>query len=127
MRRDCSMRNREQIEKAREKAHAYEKRYSGCAQSVLGALQEEFGIGNEDSFKAASVLAGGIARQGETWGAIVGALCALGLVSGRGRIEDTETYKAAMDASVKRLLSELSELPNPPRGAMQFDIVSEVE
>ena len=95
------MRNREQIEKAREKAHEYEKRYSGCAQSVLGALQEEFGIGNEDSFKAASMLAGGIARQGETCGAIVGALCALGLVSGRGRIEDTETYKAAMGASVK--------------------------
>ena len=30
------------------------KFYGGCAQSVLGALQEEFQIGNKDSFKAAS-------------------------------------------------------------------------
>ena len=47
------------------------------------------------------MLAGGIARQGETCGAIVGALSALGLVSGRERIEDTEVNKAAMDSSVK--------------------------
>jgi len=95
------MRGRERIERAKKKAHEYERDYSGCAQSVLGALQEEFGIGNKDSFKAASMLAGGIARQGETCGAIVGALSALGLVSGRERIEDTEVYKAAMDSSVK--------------------------
>jgi len=95
------MRSRERIERAKKKAHDYERDYSGCAQSVLGALQEEFGIGNIDSFKAASVLAGGIARQGETCGAIVGTLSALGLVSGRERIEDTEAYKAAMESAVK--------------------------
>lgn len=95
------MRSGERVERAKKKAHKYERDYSGCAQSVLGALQEEFGIGNKESFKAASVLAGGIARQGETCGAIVGALSALGLVNGRERIEDTEVFKAAMDSSVK--------------------------
>lgn len=91
----------EAAERAKKKAHEYEKLYSGCAQSVLGALQEEFGIGNKDSFKAVSVLAGGIARQGETCGAIVGALSALGLVIGREKIEDTSVYRVAMDSAVK--------------------------
>ena len=95
------MRSVERIKAAKKKAHEYEKNYGGCAQSVLGALQEEFEIGNRDSFKAANMLAGGIARQGETCGAIVGALCALGLVIGRERIEDTEVYKEAMERSVK--------------------------
>ncbi|MFC2036204.1 C-GCAxxG-C-C family protein [Chloroflexota bacterium] len=90
----------ERVEKAKKKAHEYDKQYGGCAQSVLGALQEELGIGSKDSFKAASVLVGGIALQGETCGAIVGALSALGLVSGRERIEDTEANRAAIDLAV---------------------------
>ncbi len=95
------MPGKEQIERAKQKAHRYDRDYSGCSQSVLGALQEEFGIGNKESFKAATVLSGGIARQGDTCGAIIGALLALGLVNGRESIEDTETYKTAMDSSVK--------------------------
>jgi C_GCAxxG_C_C family probable redox protein len=75
--------------------------YSGCSQSVLGALQEEFGIGNKESFKAATALAGGVARQGETCGAIIGALSALGLVMGRERMEDEETYKAMMPSAIE--------------------------
>jgi C_GCAxxG_C_C family probable redox protein len=95
------MRSGERVERARKKAHKYERDYSGCAQSVLGAVQEEFDIGSRDSFKAASTLAGGVARQGETCGAIVGALSALGLVIGRERIEDTPVYRAAMDLAVQ--------------------------
>jgi len=46
------MQNRECIERAKKKAHEYERDDSGCAQSVLRALQEEFRIGDKDSFKA---------------------------------------------------------------------------
>ncbi|MFH0847046.1 MAG: C-GCAxxG-C-C family protein [Chloroflexota bacterium] len=53
-------------------------------------------MGNKESFKAFSPLAGGIARQGETCGAIIGALAALGLVIGREEIQDTDTYRKAM-------------------------------
>ena len=84
----------ERIKRAKRKALDYDANYGGCAQSVLGALQDEFGIGNEESFKASTVLSGGIARQGETCGAIIGALSALGLVIGRILIEDTEAYRA---------------------------------
>jgi C_GCAxxG_C_C family probable redox protein len=69
---------------------------SGCSQSVLLALQEELGIGDHESFKAATVLSGGVARHGETCGALLGGLMALGLVAGREDIRDTATYAAAM-------------------------------
>jgi len=92
--------NKERIQRVKRKALENDF-YSGCSQSVLGALQEEFGIGNKESFKAATVLSGGIARQGETCGAIIGALSALGLVIGRERMEDEETYKAMMPPSIE--------------------------
>ena len=87
------------IQKARDKALTNDK-FSGCSQSVLLALQEVLGIGNMESFKAATALSGGF-RQGETCGALIGALMALGLVIGRERIEDTETYRRATEISME--------------------------
>jgi C_GCAxxG_C_C family probable redox protein len=77
------------------KALEYDK-FSGCSQSVLLAIQEAFEIGNLESFKAATVLSGGVARKGETCGALLGGLMALGLVVGRTDIKDTQTYRDAM-------------------------------
>ena len=84
------------IQRARTKALENDK-FSGCSQSVLGSLQEVLEIGNMESFKAATVLSGGLARRGETCGAIIGALLALGLVIGREKMEDTDRYRAAME------------------------------
>lgn len=86
----------ELIRKIRRKALEYDK-HSGCSQSVLLSLQEGLGIGDKESFKAATVLSGGIARRGETCGAVIGALMALGLVAGREKMEDTEQYRRAME------------------------------
>ncbi len=47
------------------------------------------------------MLSGGVARQGETCGAIIGALSALGLVIGRERMEDEEAYQAMMEPSIE--------------------------
>jgi C_GCAxxG_C_C family probable redox protein len=79
------------VKKIRRKAHEYDQ-YSGCSQSVLLALQEGLNIGNTASFKAATVLSAGVARQGETCGALLGALLALGLVAGREKMEDYDQY-----------------------------------
>lgn len=84
----------ELVRKIRNMAHEYDK-HSGCSQSVLLALQEGLGIGDLESFKAATVLSGGVARRGETCGAILGGLMALGLAYGRSRIEDTSQYVKA--------------------------------
>jgi C_GCAxxG_C_C family probable redox protein len=88
--------NKEFIKKVRRKSTEYDKKHSGCSQSVLLSLQEEFEIGDKKSFKAATVLSGGIVRRGETCGALIGALMALGLVIGREEIENTEQYRNAM-------------------------------
>jgi C_GCAxxG_C_C family probable redox protein len=72
----------------------YDK-YSGCSQSVLLALQEGLMVGDQESFKAATVLSGGVARRGETCGALLGALMAVGLVEGRSRMPNTPVYAAA--------------------------------
>jgi C_GCAxxG_C_C family probable redox protein len=77
------------------RALGYDK-YSGCSQSVLLALQEAFDIGDQESFRAATVLSGGVARRGETCGALLGGLMALGLVCGRDDIRDTQAYRDAM-------------------------------
>jgi len=77
------------------KAQAYDK-YSECSQSVLLTLQEAFELGDQESFKAATVLSGGVARRGETCGALLGGLMALGLVAGRKDITKTQVYRDTM-------------------------------
>ncbi len=58
------------LEKIEKTAYEYEKIYHGCSQCTLKAIQEHLHLGNEDAFKAASALAGGVARMGETCGAL---------------------------------------------------------
>ncbi len=82
------------IKRMRTRALEYDK-FSGCSQSVLLALQEGLDVGNLESFKAATVLSGGVSRRGETCGALLGALMALGLVEGRSKMPDTPVYAAA--------------------------------
>jgi len=101
--------NDERIQRAKKNAHEND-RHSGCSQGVLLSLQEEFAIGNDDVFKAATVLSGGVARHGETCGALIGALMALGLVVGREKMEDTEAYRESMKPSgelIERFKEEL--------------------
>ncbi len=79
----------ELVAEIRRKAHAYDS-HSGCSQAVLLALQEGLGIGDAESFRSATVLSGGIARRGETCGALLGALMA-----GREQMEDRPSYVRA--------------------------------
>jgi C_GCAxxG_C_C family probable redox protein len=60
-------------------------------------LQEKLGVGEAAVFKCGSALAGGVAMQGETCGALTGAIMALGCVVGRERIEDVEQYQRAKE------------------------------
>jgi C_GCAxxG_C_C family probable redox protein len=64
-------------------------------------LQEKIGVGSHDVFKAGSALAGGVARQGETCGALTGAIMAIGCLVGRERLEDIEQYRKAMEPAYR--------------------------
>lgn len=93
----------ELLEKIEKTAYNYEKVYHGCSQCVLKALQEHLQLGDGDAFKAASALAGGVARMGETCGALTGGIMAIGLAYGREKLEEAKLspqYAKAMDLAV---------------------------
>ena len=50
-------------------------------------------------FKAGSALAGGVARRGETCGALTGAIMAIGCLMGRERMEDLRKYGKALEVA----------------------------
>ena len=66
-----------------------------CAQATFVSLQEGFGLEGGAVVKALTPLPG-IAERGETCGAVIGALMALGLVFGRDRIDDWATWRASL-------------------------------
>jgi C_GCAxxG_C_C family probable redox protein len=57
-------------------------RQYNCAQAILATYGPDFGLDFESCLKIASPFGGGIARMGETRGAVTGAIMVLGLRSG---------------------------------------------
>src|SRR4030042_3885378 len=92
------MQNREKLlEEIFEFALEYDMKYFGCTHSVIAALQEKLNVGSRDVLKAGSALAGGVARRGETCGALTGAIMAIGSLIGRERLEDIERLRSSME------------------------------
>ena len=61
-----------------------------CAQSVLAAFAERFGITASVALRIAAPFGAGMAREGEVCGALTGALMVLGLEYGSDRPEGKE-------------------------------------
>ncbi|MBI4286367.1 MAG: C-GCAxxG-C-C family protein [Chloroflexi bacterium] len=96
------MESREELLRQIEKtAHDYERDYHGCARSVYRALQEHLHLGDGSVFMAATPLAGGIAMRGETCGALLGGLLAVGLVTASTDMKDEVTSLNAMVAGFR--------------------------
>jgi C_GCAxxG_C_C family probable redox protein len=94
-------RNKEEIlSRLEQKAGDYEELFGSCAQGTLLALQEEFHLGNREVLKAATAMPG-IALRGETCGAVIGAIMALGLAFGRERAEDFVAVQRTTGAARK--------------------------
>ncbi len=60
-------------------AAAYFKEGFSCSQSVLAALAPDLGLDRETALRVAGAFGGGMARMGQTCGAVSGALMVLGL------------------------------------------------
>lgn len=82
---NMSNEEREEIlDRVEKKAAAYQYEFAGCAQTLLLPLQQEFDLpGGSEVLKSASFFALGIARMGNTCGALLGGIMAIGLASGR--------------------------------------------
>jgi len=74
--------------------------FGSCAQGTLLALQEQFNLGDSHTLKAATAMPG-IALRGETCGAVIGAMMALGLTFGREKPEDSAAVLRTTSAARK--------------------------
>ena len=70
-----------------------------CAQSCFAALTEHLGVDADDTLKALTPFPGGIALRGETCGAVVGSLMAIGVMLGRDRLDDQPGMQPSLAAA----------------------------
>lgn len=72
-----------------------------CAQSVLTAFCEEFGLNSKQAIKIAMGFGGGMGRTGRTCGAVTGAYMVIGMTAGLGSEKPQESKE-----NVYRLVRE---------------------
>jgi C_GCAxxG_C_C family probable redox protein len=63
-------------------ASGYMKKGYNCAQSIMKAYASEVGMNEEDAIRMASVLGGGVGRNGHICGAVSGAALIIGMKFG---------------------------------------------
>jgi C_GCAxxG_C_C family probable redox protein len=78
-----------------------------CAQTSFSILNDEFDLGGELILKALTPFPG-IALRGETCGAVIGSLMALGLVYGRDDLTDFKGYIGSLP-SARRFCRQFEE------------------
>ena len=88
-----------------DQAAAYFEQGFYCSQAVFAAHAPELGLDLDIALKIASAFGAGIARTGETCGAVTGALMVIGLKYGRTTAEDT-TAKTRTDQLAGQFLAE---------------------
>lgn len=78
------------LDRVERKASAYDYEFAGCGQMVLLALQQEFKLATGMTvFKALTFGGRATWGVGGVCGALIGGVLALGLASGRDKLEDT--------------------------------------
>ncbi len=78
------------LDRVERKASAYDYEFAGCGQMVVLALQQEFKLATGMTvFKALTFGGRATWGVGGVCGALIGGVLALGLASGRDKLEDT--------------------------------------
>jgi len=84
-------------------AYNNDRAYEGCARCVLAAINEHLRLTSAEGFneciKASTALAAGVARMGETCGALIGGIMALGLEFGSEDMSLFDRYADTMRIS----------------------------
>jgi C_GCAxxG_C_C family probable redox protein len=79
-----------------------------CCQTILLIYNNEFGLSNELALKLGTGFGGGFARQGETCGAVTGAIMVIGLIHGRSQEEDDSSSEKTYEI-VQKFLKKFKE------------------
>jgi len=93
----------ELLDRIEKTAYNYEKEYHGCSRCTLLPLQQHLKLGDGSALKAAVPLAGGIAMTGETCGALLGALLAVGLATADEEMGNREAFQESLIAGFRFL------------------------
>ncbi len=86
-----------QANKPEEAAVVFKEGFN-CSQAVFSVLAPRFGLDGATAARTACAFGGGMARRGDTCGAVTGALMAIGLARGGGRPGEKEAQEAAYAA-----------------------------
>ena len=79
-----------------------------CSQSILQSFGPHYGLPPEIAASIGAPFGGGIARRGETCGAVLGAIMVLGLKFGHTLVEDTDSKEQTYQ-SVQQFISQFQE------------------
>jgi C_GCAxxG_C_C family probable redox protein len=80
----------ELLDKIEDAASNCEKLFHGCSRCVFKALQDHLDLGDGSCLKASTPLAAGVAMRGETCGALLGGLLAVGVITAKENLEDAD-------------------------------------
>ncbi len=97
---------RKSLSPAEKAASCFRNGFS-CSQSVLCAYAPRFGINRTQSLKVACAFGGGMARRGDTCGAVTGALMVVGLNHGKAKKGDDAAREKTYDLA-KKFITEFS-------------------
>lgn len=94
------------LDRVAKAAYDNDRAYEGCARCVLEALQRELHLEEDENayraaLKSSTGLAAGVARRGETCGALLGAIMAIGLFYGTEYLYDWNGYVKTMELAGK--------------------------
>jgi C_GCAxxG_C_C family probable redox protein len=91
----------ELLDKIEKESHDYEKDFHGCSRCVLKPLQDNLDLGDEASLKASTTLAAGVAMRGETCGALLGGLLAVGIATASEDFKDVDALTNSLAAGFR--------------------------
>jgi C_GCAxxG_C_C family probable redox protein len=94
---------------AAEKARTYERKYHGCGQCTLRALQETLGLENDLVFRAASCLQGGFPVENRICGALIVAAMVISMKRGRESLDEGQPGTSRGMREVIRLVGRFKE------------------
>jgi C_GCAxxG_C_C family probable redox protein len=77
-----------------------------CSIAIFSTYGPEFGIDEKTAIKTASAFGGGMARMGETCGAVTGAFMVLGVANSAKPGESREDYKERLYSYVRKFADE---------------------
>ena len=83
--------------------------YSNCCRATLWAVDTHLHVAGREALRATTTLAGGVAGSGETCGALLGALMAVGFALAADDLTDLDADKAVREAG-KRCVAQFREL-----------------